>query len=536
MTLSSSTAALKESVDSLLGVGATPFYADIRTLALGFNYETDAGAAPYAARIRAAVPEYIYVNPVAAGGHAGNTYGAMLELVGTLTAEQKLLPWMLNAEDPWLAILVALDGSTVSASWQSGGSYWSTISEEVSRTGLSLSTPPTLAELKALAIRVWQDMSDYAESQGSVRHGHYAGRMSFSDSMGIPYGARRSDAFPSGMHRMSTDPVYYPTMRQVLDTHVAGGAYRDLAKAQSHASCHLVSVYAFTPNGDRGIDSGAIGRWVTTATRYDAAGVSQSPDFDADQTRAWVRETKRRQIGEYRRAMLETYRLGMISGLECPRQVDAVVLGPFLPAQNNNYVEWLHWAGVDQKEVDRTVEDEVTSLFLPGDLDSPLCGPPNAVWWWCDVSHYFRQRCTNAKSSSPLVAPTRWSIEVWLFGRPRVTTATALPSEPEKYGVVGAAPAGYADWHAYHLDFFDAHSMADTWYTSGKVWWTSGGGSQLPSPCSCAPGNFLEAYGLSFAGSQVLWDDVELALNKALSDRSATFCEAVPPALAAIWR
>ncbi len=530
MSLASNASSARTAARTAFGLRRLPFYVDLHKLALGFS-PSEPEFASYAARIRAVATEYFYVAANAAGGHASNTYGAVQSAIAAMTPEQRAMPWMLNAEYPWLEILQQLDSEGVDPAWQA--EHAATLAEESARTGIALTN---LASYKALAIRVLQDLSDLARASGCPKHVHYSGSLSFSDSTGLPYAARRATAFPSGKHRVSTDATFYPTMEQRFAALVAGGAIRDQAKAQSHADADAPGIYCMVPNGDRAISSGAMAEWQTSAIRYDANGVAQATDFDPTQTRLWVRDTSRRLMGEHRKAHRECWRLGQLAASEVPKRIEPVVFGPFGYAALDGAPMWFHWAGPDQKDIDRTIEDEILALFTPGDQDAPLCCAPAGVWWWNDVGYYYSHLVESMKASSPLVAQSRWGDEVAFFQRPARTTSSLLSTEPERYGVLGSPPAGFASWGVYHATYFDQHSLGDDWHNSGSAgaWWTVAGGSRLPAPCVLDQTSPLAPW-LDWT-ADIHLPHIRKARKHYLSDRACTFVERAVVALERIWR
>jgi len=508
-----------------------PFYVEADLLGLGFDSASSPGAAPYVEQMAEHAQLYYYMQANASNNYAANTYNRVVEVIASMTPEEKARPWMLNIEYPWLEILEQLDTEGIDPAWES--QHAATLQEEADR----LSMPKTtLAEYKALAIKLWQDLSDLAIASGCPFHVHYGAAIAFQDSVGVPYGARRSTPFSTGMHRVSTDPVYYMTMRERFDLEIAGGKYRDLAKAQSHAPAHGIGSYCLLPNGTRVEESGAIPLWSTSAIRYDENDVAQSHTFDAEQNRLWVQETSRRMTGEYKRAMDRSYELGMITADERPSSIHIITFGPFIPAFGDSAISWQHWNGVGMKDIDKTITDEIMSLFLPANADSSEVYAPDGIWWWCDVSYYFRQLVTNQYDTGGLVAFSRWSAEVDWLGRPALVTSGPLLSEPEKFGAQGTPPVGYTSWWSYHKDFATTHSMGNSWWNSGVAgfWYTVAGGSQLPEPCVLDENSPLAPY-LDFT-HDITRDHVVAAIPYVLSDKSVEFVKRAAAALSTVWR
>lgn len=517
MSLSSLSTATNTAARDGFGVGKVPIYVDPR-IVLGFD-EGDDEFAAYAERLEAVSSRFTYLSADATGGNVSNTYASVVAQYEALSAADRARPVMVNAEYPWLAILQTEEGGAVSSSWTDGTTY-PQVQVEFTRQGLgTVSGSTTLAELQAAAQGLYNDISAELTSQGCPMVVHYASvGLSFSDFAGVPRGGLRASAPANGRSWFSKNPY---TIREAIDIEIDGKVIRYLTEAQSDDAVHGAAMYCFVPNSTR-FTANIANYTSSQITRKNAAGTTVSPDFHADDLRFWVRDTSRRLIAEYRRAMHKSYANEGLSASLIPTKVCAIVHGFGIPALMGSFINWQHWIGLGMKDVTRTAEDEFAALFTAGDADSPLAGGPDMVMVWHSAKYYFVTiPFLNTNTDNDVQKQTfmvRWAHEVDFFGRPAFTSGE---------------PVGNTNQTTQNT-WFQTHQMGDGYWVDDVPWWTVAGGSQLPSPC-VLDGTTELAPWLDFTGD-IYTSDVKLAIRHCVSEKSTALQETARTTLEGIRR
>ena len=480
-----------------------------------------ASYAAFAARVEAVATPYTVINET--------TYaGAIADFAALTDAEKLAVMW--NVEVPWLEVITARQDASVPAAWKDG--TYPQLQTEFTRQGAgTIGGGTTMAQFKAVAVQLFQDLTTYALANGAENSIHFSSAgWSFNNTTGgVPREGVRASATLRSYHGSS---VSHPTFTSVVNTASdATGNVETILLSNRGSGRDGTAYYTFVPDGETWSD--CVDLWTSsTLDRKNVAGTTVTPDFTADDLRAWKRRTVSTWTYQFRRGR------DIVAGNDGSFADDAerpvamiATLEPATPDQYASaYIDRNHWIGLWDGTAQRTADDVIGSLFLTPDADTANVTTPDEVWIWGSARYYWVTIPTNQRSASSsgdqkMIDRARCAWEKMFFGRPQ-------NADEENIGADSPSPS--------HDTWYAANNAGDTyWYRgNGSTVWRSSAGvvaaglTALGLTIDFTSGGVTEALAPYFTASQVAGtaaitqDDIENAIALWVSERLVSAAEA----------